>query len=271
MSQAETRDGLDGVRKQEEARFHDLIRGAEVQDNPSLREYYTANRKFYSIARASNAYYEERIVRDCQDKRVLDYCCGGGYYAVFAVRHGAAEAVGIDISPVTIDIANERAARENLGARVSFEVMDAEALEFEDESFDLVIENGALHHLHLPSVWLELNRVLRPGGRVICVEALGENPLFQWYRERTPHLRTAYETQHILDHAAIRSAMKYFDALELRYFHLLSLAAVPFRGRRGFGGLLKLLEAADSVLLRLPLIRNMAWIVVFSCSKPARS
>jgi len=260
----------DIIRKREEAEFHDKIRSDEVQSDPKLRSFYTSNVKFYSITRASKTYYEKLILQRCRNKRVLDYCCGGGYYAMFAATHGAKESVGIDISQETIRFAVERVTKHNLADKVSFKVMDAEALEFENESFDLIIESGALHHLDLRRAWSEMNRVLRSDGQAICMEALGHNPLIQWYRQRTPHLRTVYETKHILTYSAIHSVLDYFGKVDIKYFHFLSLAAVPLRGRAAFEPLLKLLEVADSVFLRLPLIRNMAWIVVFVLSKPRK-
>ena len=45
---------------------------------------------------------------------------------------------------------------------------DAEALPFEDESFDLVFGHAVLHHLpDLDQAFREFHRVLAPGGRVV--------------------------------------------------------------------------------------------------------
>lgn len=92
---------------------------------------------------------------------VLDVGCGTGV----ATRRAAARAgatgrvLGIDISPGMI----EAARRTNLHADLA--VMDAEALEFEPESFDSVISLCAV--LHFPSLEraiAEMYRVLKPGG-----------------------------------------------------------------------------------------------------------
>jgi ubiquinone/menaquinone biosynthesis C-methylase UbiE len=59
--------------------------------------------------------------------------------------------------------------------RVRFEQMDAERLELEDGSFDLIISGFALTHIPQPELALrEMYRVLRPGGRLAI--ALGSRP-----------------------------------------------------------------------------------------------
>src|SRR5207249_569096 len=103
-----------------------------------------------------------------------------------------------DMSVVSIANARTMAQQEGLDQTIEFEVMDAEALRCADHSFDVIVVYGALHHLDLEKALHELARVLKPGGTVICTEALRHNPLIHWYRRLTPKLRTRWETDHIL-------------------------------------------------------------------------
>ena len=146
--------------------------------------------------------------------------------------------------------------------------MDAENTEFEENTFDIIHEYGALHHLALDAAFDELARIVKPDGCVVCTEALRHNPLIHAYRRRTPHLRTRWEAKHILGVPEINSARRCFSEVSLRFFHLFALAAVPFRKRKLFRLLLSGLNRVDSLVLRLPFVRRMAWIAVFVLAKP---
>jgi hypothetical protein len=61
---------------------------------------------------------------------------------------------------------------------------------------------------------------------------------------------------------------RYFRRIEPRFFHLTTLAAVPFRKSAMFRPLLRLLEAIDVVLLRAPGLKWHAWITVFVLAEP---
>jgi hypothetical protein len=106
---------------------------------------------------------------------------------------------------------------------------------------------------------------------VIATEALRHNPIIHRYRRRTPHLRSAWETEHILGRPEIELARRHFGEVQvLRWFHLATIAAVPFRNRRFFPRLLSSLEAADRVLLSIPGIRWQAWMAVFELAAPRK-
>ena len=254
-------------RKREEAEFHDRLRSASLADDPSQYEHLTSNKRFYAIDRRSRRFIEEWLSARCRGKRVLDYCCGNGMYSLVVARNGGT-AVGIDISPVSIENARRSAEEAGLAERAEFEVMDAEAMTFPDASFDYACVAGVLHHLDLPKAYAELARVLRPGGAVVSLEALGHNPVINAYRRRTPHLRTSWEAEHIIRMKDIELARRYFRRVEYTFFHLATLAAIPFRRTPFFGPVLSVLELVDRVLLRLPFLRTQAWMIGFVLAEP---
>lgn len=87
----------------------------------------------------------------------------------------------------------------------------------------------------------------------------------------TPHLRSAWEVEHILGKKEIGSARKYFNTVEIaKFFHLATIAAVPFRNRSIFEPLRLGLEIVDSVLLKLPILKWQAWMAVFVLSRPKK-
>lgn len=252
------------VRKEQEKDFHDLLRG-HLKDDP----YYTSNKKFYAIAQSSREFVNNRLLRRCRGKRVLDYCCGNGDFTIWLAENGA-DAYGIDISPVSIENGIRKALSKGL-EKVHFLVMDAEATGFADDFFDFIVVKGVLHHLNLEKAYRELARVLKTEGEIICTEALRHNPLFHLYRKMTPHLRTSWEIEHILGKREIEKAREYFDKVEvLKFFYLATLGAVPFRTSSVFELIRDSLELIDSVLLRLPLLKWWGWMAVFVLAQPKK-
>ena len=112
--------------------------------------------------------------------------------------------------------------------------------------------------------------MLKPDGKMICNEALAHNIFIHLYRKLTPKLRTEWEVDHIMRKKDFKVVEKYFERVEMHYFHLFTLFAVPFRKLPFFGALLTLLEAMDAILLKLPIIKWQAWQVVFVLSKPRK-
>ncbi len=254
-------------RKILEAEFHDKFRDSPLRSNPELCARLTSNKKWYSITRQSQEFAKNYLRSHSQGAQALDYACGNGHFS-FLMAEAGADVVGIDISEVSVRNAQREAARR--GLRVQFLVGDCEQMDFPDGSFDLINVSGVLHHLDLHRAYSELARVLKPSGTVLCVEALAHNPLFHAYRKWTPHLRTAYEAEHILRRRDVLAAREYFGHIECRFFHLLSLVAVPFRSTGLFKPLLSALEIVDSGLLSLTTIRWWAWQIAFVLSCPRR-
>lgn len=259
------------TRKQKEEVLHDFLRNEELKAQPEIHDYYWSNQKFYSITRKSRACVKEWLSKKCPNKRVLDYCCGNGGMSIEIAKLGAIEVIGIDISEVSIENAKKQSEKEAQNKKTNFLVMDAEKMEFPDNYFDVIYESGVLHHLDLNKAYLDLSRVLKPEGEMICIEALKHNPIFHYYRKKTPHLRTQWETEHILCIKDIEMANKYFNKVTiLGFFHLLSIGAVPFRNFCGFRTILSTLEIMDQIILRVPWINLLAWQVVYVLSEPKK-
>ena len=114
-----------------------------------------------------------------------------------------------------------------------------------------------LHHLDLSYAFPELRRILAPGGKILAIEALDYNPLIKLYRHLTPDMRTEWEKSHILSLNDVKFASRFFEIGDIKYWHITSYAGAYF------SRLLPLFEAMDSVLVKTPGLRLMAWIFTF--------
>lgn len=222
--------------------------------------------KYYSITLKSREYYREMLKSRASDANVLEYGCGPGSHSFMIAEHGG-NVTGIDISDVAIDLAEEEAKKKGLHDRISFSVMDAEKLKFDNSSFDLICGTGILHHLDLGRSFAEISRVLTDDGVAVFIEPLGHNPLINFYRKLTPNLRT--EDEHPLLIKDIKLAEMHFGKVEIKYFHFFSLAAVPFRNTPIFKLFLSFLDLIDLVFFAaLPFFRKYSWTIVMKLSAP---
>jgi len=101
--------------------------------------------------------------------RILDLgCSAGAATAAYAATFPEAEVHAVDIGAGMLRYAHARA--ESLGVAVHFHQMDASALSFPDDSFDLVVSHNLMHEIGAEkrrAMIRESARVVRPGGVVI--------------------------------------------------------------------------------------------------------
>lgn len=107
---------------------------------------------------------------------VLDVGCGSGdlTLAAWQATGEGASVAGIDPSAEMIDAARQKANRH--GANLDLRVGVIETLPFADNSFDIVLSSLMMHHLPgdlQVSGLAEIQRVLRPGGRLVVVDFSG--------------------------------------------------------------------------------------------------
>ena len=250
-------------RKRAELEFHDSNRDRRSRPGLSQDTYerFYGNKKYYAATEDSTQYVNDWIERHAPGKVFLDYACGQGGNTVRAAKAGAALAIGIDISPVSIENARNDAAAAGVSANTYFVQADAENTRLPPECADIIICSGMLHHLDISFAFPELRRILAENGRILAVEALNYNPAIKLYRMLTPDMRTDWEKQHILSLKDVRFAERFFNIGEIRYWHITSILSphVPALGA-AFCRL-------DRALTQIPLVRLLAWIFTFELLK----
>ena len=117
---------------------------------------------------------------------VLDVACGTGNVALPAARAGAV-VTGVDIAPNLVEQARENARGE--GLKIQFDEGDAEALSYNDASFDVVATMfGAMFAPRPELVAAELKRVTRPGGLIAMANWTPTGFIGQMFKTMTKHV-----------------------------------------------------------------------------------
>jgi ubiquinone/menaquinone biosynthesis C-methylase UbiE len=103
--------------------------------------------------------------------RILDVGCATGRLLKRLAEAGATQLFGADLAPGILAVAAEKLSKAGIVA--DLRTADAEdCLPWDDEFFDAATLTGVLHHFFRPRDSLaEVRRVLRPGGRLLIVDA----------------------------------------------------------------------------------------------------
>ena len=105
--------------------------------------------------------------KECLD--ILDCGCGPGFFSSILAMKGH-RVRGIDGSELMMGFAKDRARRLELD--IDFSIMDCHELEFDDETFDLIVSRNVTHTLRdHETVYRQWKRVLRPGGVLLIFDA----------------------------------------------------------------------------------------------------
>ncbi len=126
--------------------------------------------------------YDRLLSEGATFAKVLDVGCGTGVLAIAAARTGSPTALGTDIDPVSVRIANENAALNDAGARFIHAAGLEDPAVADEAPFDLAFANI----LAQPLIELaaDIHAALRPGGTTILSGLL---------RTQEEAVRTAYE------------------------------------------------------------------------------
>jgi SAM-dependent methyltransferase len=113
-------------------------------------------------------------------ERILDLSTGTGWTSREVARRGAT-VVGVDIAADLLEAARAIADTERLS--IAYEIGDAEALPFEDGSFDAVVSTfGVMFATRPEPAAAELARVCRKGGRIALATWTPDGNVFEMFK-----------------------------------------------------------------------------------------
>jgi demethylmenaquinone methyltransferase/2-methoxy-6-polyprenyl-1,4-benzoquinol methylase len=117
-------------------------------------------------------------------ERVLDVCGGTADLALLAARKVGPDGrvVVYDINRAMMEAGLPKVLNSTLASRIRFLQGDAERLACPDASFDAAMVGFGIRNLTHPEAgFKEMHRVLKPGGRLMCLEfSLPVTPWFKW-------------------------------------------------------------------------------------------
>lgn len=105
-------------------------------------------------------------------KVILDVATGTADMAIMACKLLNPERVeGIDISSQMLEVGKTKVEKEGLSSKINLSVGDSETINFAENTFDAgMVAFGVRNFENLHKGLSEINRVLKPGGRIVIIE-----------------------------------------------------------------------------------------------------
>lgn len=229
--------------------------------------------------RASFAWFDAWLgTQDLDGADTLDLGCGRGEVSVQLALLGAT-VTGIDVSRESLARAEALAQKHRVAGRVSLDTGNAEALSFDDNSFDLAVCAGLMSFVDFERTAAELSRVTRHDGTVVIMDTLGHNPIARMGRKRRlVHGETThFQAENIMTCNHIDRLRAHFGLVEVHPFDLLTvpmiiiencLARIHPRLRQGLAPLSAGLRALDRRILKWRPLRRYAFRTVIVLKWP---
>lgn len=246
-------------RKLKEIEYYDN----EAKNSQGSKKEAGSLKDFDPFFLESYRFLKEYLKTGYQDKDVLDYGCGTGIHLNWLAKY-LKKVTGIDLSQNSLDKA------KGLENNITLVLGDCEKTEFPNESFDVVFDGGTFSSLDLENALKEIHRVLKPFGLLVGIETLGHNPITNLKRKINKILgkRTSWAAGHIFKIQDLDIVKKYFNIIQLKFFHLVSWVAIPFLNMPGGKIFLKVLEKLDQFLITIfPFLKKYSFKIVFVLKK----
>lgn len=186
--------------------------GADVA-NPRPEDLAPVD-EFHLGGRKATVYGVAKLPLDA-DSHVLDIGCGIGGAARFIAGQAGCRVTGIDLTPEFISTAQILTSLTGLADKVAFEIANALAMPFENETFDAAVTfHVAMNIPDRAGLYGEIARVMKPGATLCIYDVMKKNdediefPM-PWAQTReTSHLTTPEEMRVLLGDAG-------FDVVEV--------------------------------------------------------
>ena len=260
---------------EKERRFHDNWAAAIDVDGIRVADYFEA-------CTAPENRFILRQMGDIRGKLLLDLGCGAGENSVYFAKKGA-RCVATDYSPGMVDVALKLAAAN--GVKIEGRTANAMALDFPDNTFDLVYASNLLHHIPDPKIALkEMHRVLKPGGKACFWDPLKHNPVINVYRRMATEVRTEDEMPlniNIVNYVKSLFSETAYDTfwiatlwIFLRFYLIEKVDPNQERywkkiiiEQERLGSTYRRLEKLDGFLKNFPLMKRLAWNIAVVATK----
>ncbi|MBW1847361.1 MAG: class I SAM-dependent methyltransferase [Deltaproteobacteria bacterium] len=148
----------------------------DIPESQAIQEYIGISK----IMGITYALIADQISEHIQLKQgpVLELGTGLGNLTIeIGLRYPHLHVIGLDISENMVKLATQSLKETSLNT-IEFVVGDAHTLDFKDESVELVVSHGAMHHwMDAKTVLSEIHRVLLPGGLAYISDLRRDAPM----------------------------------------------------------------------------------------------
>ena len=189
--------------------------------------------------------------------KVLEIGCGTGLFTRKVFEATKAKIIATDLSEALLE-----QARESL-AEATFQSEDAMNLSFADQSFDVVFGNSILHHLDFTKALTEINRVLKPGGRIAFAEPNMLNPQI-FLQKNIPFIK-----KWLGDSPDETAIIRWQFANLLKKMGFINVKITPYDFLHPITpkSLVDIVSGIGNVVEQIPLIREIAGSVIIKAEK----
>ena len=198
------------------------LEGLPIKRLENTKEFKLKNIKNYQQLFSDIPHLRSIVsfIENVDGKNILDLGCGNGWASMYFARSGAYVS-SCDISSKCVDVVIKYAESNGLQEKIHAKVMNAEDLKFEDDYFDVVFINEALHHCDIEKAGKEIYRVLKKNGKAVFIEDLAYHPVFKIYRLFTKSKHTLHEKP--LTYEDVNKISTIFGGCEIKHYQLLNI------------------------------------------------
>ncbi len=214
-------------------------------------------------------------------KRLLDLGCGAGENSVYFALKGA-HCIAADYSTGMLE--NAQMLAQKHGVEIETTCMNAEAIDFPDNTFDCVYAANLLHHVRPEIALREMHRICKPGGKVCFWDPLKHNPIIGVYRRMATEVRSKDETplsigfvkkvDELFSHVAYETFWLFTLWIFLRFYLIEGVSPNQERywkkiiyDEPRLRNTYKRLEKLDKYIKKIPLIERYAWNLAVVATK----
>ncbi len=207
--------------------------------------------------------YDEKVVRYkhrikinnleevISGKTCVDMGSGNGTFSIALAESGAASVTGIDFSENSVNFARKMCEMRGLSDRVTFHVSPVYRTPFQDDTFDMAIQNGVFHHLNDESKAIdEIVRITKRKG-FLWYYTDGEGGIYNDLWDRSVFLLRNVPIEYIQEisksmNISINKSYHLGDSLKATYKHTTWEKITKKLGEKGFGNFRRMKGGFDT-------------------------
>jgi len=198
--------------QENEVKFHDRWAQSESLDNIDVLAAFEA-------PTALENRFILQLMGDLTGKKILDVGSGLGESSVYFALKGA-QVTSMDISPQMIECTKGLAKKYAVSVQTF--VGSADSLDLASDQFDFVYVANLAHHVQeKASLFIGLNRVLKPNGTIFFWDPLKYNPVIEIYRQFAVNVRSPDERPLGTDDLSLMKS--HFRGMQCRMFWMTTL------------------------------------------------